>query len=68
MPNYALEHDECLMSNGGCDHVCTNQQGSYACSCNIGYRLMQNGHQCEGTQTFRNVGIMYRGVADINLK
>lgn len=40
--------DECAINNGGCQHECTNTIGSYLCSCNNGYALDENGHDCNG--------------------
>ena len=34
--------------NGGCQHSCTNTPGSFRCSCEQGYRLLDDGLQCEG--------------------
>ena len=44
--------DECLSDNGGCDHSCTDSDGSYTCSCNNGYQLNSDGHKCDGKQAF----------------
>ena len=40
--------DECVESNGGCQHVCNNSVGSYRCLCDNGYSLGENKHSCEG--------------------
>ena len=32
--------NECLDGNGGCEHNCTNTDGSYLCSCRNGYDLV----------------------------
>ena len=40
--------DECLTNNGGCDQLCDNTVGSYVCSCEDGYRLLRDDHECEG--------------------
>ncbi|KAI8515760.1 hypothetical protein Bbelb_065730 [Branchiostoma belcheri] len=40
--------DECL-ANGGrgqCDQICTNEPGSYRCSCRVGYQLDVDGVSC----------------------
>ncbi|CAH1781849.1 unnamed protein product, partial [Owenia fusiformis] len=34
-------------NNGGCDHTCSNTEGSYECSCNIGYALEDDNHGCK---------------------
>ena len=31
-----------------CDQLCTNTNGSYYCSCNKGYRLLNDGKSCKG--------------------
>jgi len=41
--------DECEeFPNGGCDHICTNTNGSYNCSCHDGYDLEMNDVSCIG--------------------
>lgn len=44
--------DECRVSNGGCDHNCTNTVGSYHCTCNAGYQLQSDKHSCKGNNWF----------------
>ena len=47
-----LDHsdiDECDISNGGCDHICTNIAGSHNCSCRSGFYIETNGKTCTGT-------------------
>ena len=39
--------DECDESlNGGCDHTCTNTNGSYYCTCDENYILDDDGRNC----------------------
>ena len=38
--------NECSSNTNGCDHVCTNTEGSFQCSCNDGYTLSTNGRSC----------------------
>jgi hypothetical protein len=38
--------DECADGNGGCDHTCTNSEGSYTCSCDDGWILGEDGMTC----------------------
>ena len=46
-----LDTNECLSSDlNQCDHICTNTNGSYTCSCNTGYRLLVDGKSCQGLQ------------------
>ena len=40
--------DECSEDNGGCDQLCTNEQGSYTCSCALGYQLEPDNRTCLG--------------------
>ena len=49
--------NECETINGGCEQICTNAIGSFACSCGIGYLLDGNGFNCTG-----NVIICHHGV------
>ena len=42
--------------NGGCQHLCTNTPGSYRCSCDQGYRLLDDGIRCKG---IREMGIAW---------
>ena len=53
--------DECL--EGGCSNVegatCVNTEGSFECQCNTGYRLSDDGQQCEG-MSFQPYMYMYR--------
>ena len=44
-----IEIDECKQSpNGGCNHTCTNTDGSYYCSCHDGYVLGNDTSSCIG--------------------
>ena len=40
--------DECSHGIDGCQHICSNTNGSYYCSCNDGYTLKQDGKNCTG--------------------
>ena len=40
--------DECGTNNGGCSQVCTDNDGSFVCSCNTGYELDADGVTCNG--------------------
>ena len=41
--------NECVTINGGCEQICTNAIGSFACGCGSGYLLDGNGFNCTGT-------------------
>ncbi len=43
---YMIDIDECAVSNGGCEHDCTNQNGGYTCGCQPGFQL--NTHDLTG--------------------
>ena len=40
--------DECEEGTDGCDHNCTNTNGSYYCTCMDGYKLESDNHTCTG--------------------
>ena len=44
--------DECESNNGDCNHTCTNTEGSYNCSCHVGYRLASDDHACNGKHKY----------------
>ena len=41
-----LDVDECLEDQGGCEHSCHNEIGTFNCSCNDGFELDSNGFNC----------------------
>jgi len=46
---YIVDINECQRSpNGGCDHICTDTNGSYYCSCHDGYILGNDTSSCIG--------------------
>ena len=40
--------NECGVDNGGCEHFCIGTFLSYNCSCEDGYILSADGHNCSG--------------------
>jgi len=44
-----IDTNECLDKNAGCAHTCKNTLGSYYCTCNSGYELIANRHDCTGS-------------------
>ena len=46
-----LDINECANRNGGCEHSCTNTDGSFQCSCNPGYKLQKNKRKCQGMRS-----------------
>ena len=51
-----LDVDECATDNGGCEHLCTNTNGSFYCTCNPGFQL-RNGVFCSGKKSFNQLCI-----------
>ena len=47
-----LDINECLVNKGGCQHICTNTDGSFECSCNTGYT---GGRFCTGIVHTNNI-------------
>ena len=45
---FVADINECSSNNGGCAQNCHNTVGSYNCTCNTGYSLASNGHNCNG--------------------
>ena len=45
---YYLDIDECVESNGECQHICKNEISTYQCLCHSGYLLGADKHSCEG--------------------
>ena len=41
-----VDINECAEYNGGCEHNCTNTNGSYSCICRAGYKLTEDEHNC----------------------
>ena len=41
--------DECAEDIHDCEQTCIDTRGSYICSCNVGFRLADDGHACNGT-------------------
>ena len=39
LPIFSTDIDECASNNGGCAQVCTNNEGSFTCSCSAGFEL-----------------------------
>jgi len=44
--HFVTDIDECTDFNGDCEHNCTNTNGSYYCTCDEGYTLDKDGHNC----------------------
>lgn len=53
------DKDECSRDNGGCQHECTNTQGSYTCHCRSGFTLHENKHDCKEGNLASHVCLRY---------
>ena len=45
---FPLDIDECTENTNGCAQICTNNAGSFTCSCSQGYVLASNDRNCIG--------------------
>ena len=43
-----VDVNECSSGGAGCAHLCTNTEGSYSCSCRIGFQLNSDQRTCSG--------------------
>lgn len=55
-----IDIDECGTDNGYCDHLCTNTNGSYICSCHTGYQLESDKHNCTGISLQKCVQLHFK--------
>ncbi|CCD70820.2 Zinc metalloproteinase nas-39 [Caenorhabditis elegans] len=53
--NFIADFDECQNDNAGCEHTCQNRLGSYVCTCNPGYILAEDKHNCKEGSCFFEV-------------
>ena len=49
---FLIDINECDEDTDGCAQNCTNTNGSYACSCDTGYHLGNDGYSCYGTSNY----------------
>ncbi|XP_033642516.1 mannan-binding lectin serine protease 1-like [Asterias rubens] len=48
----AIDVNECLVNNAGCEQVCHNFVSGYYCSCRLYYQLQPDNHHCKGNLVF----------------
>ena len=48
--NLSSDVNECSTNNGGCEHGCVNNVGSFQCTCRSGFRLSSNRKSCTGNK------------------
>ena len=60
--------DECTVNNGGCEQTCTDNDGSFTCSCDAGYILSDNGLSCSGKSLllFRLITTSFQSLSGLN--
>ena len=44
--------DECTQGVRGCNQYCTNTNGSYVCSCYVGYQISSDNRTCVGKKIY----------------
>ena len=49
--SWISDHDECLSSHHGCQHLCNNFHGSYSCSCYSGFSINGDNRTCSGMRS-----------------
>ena len=50
-----LDINECSANNGECSQTCSNTNGSFVCSCMIGYTLSADNLTCNGKHGYVNL-------------
>ena len=58
--------NECATLNGNCSQTCTNTNGSYYCSCYLGYILGGNNMTCNGELNLIQISQLMVFATDIN--
>ena len=69
------DENECERRNGGCEHDCTNNEGSFTCSCRKGWKLGPDERSClepnigmyERSCLEPNIGMYERSCLDPNI-
>ena len=47
-----IDINECIVNNGGCQHMCNDTEGSFECYCRDGYSLNPNKFLCDGMSIY----------------
>uniref|UniRef100_UPI00358DE755 transmembrane cell adhesion receptor mua-3-like isoform X4 n=1 Tax=Myxine glutinosa TaxID=7769 RepID=UPI00358DE755 len=59
--------NECLLRNYGCNHICENTQGSFLCSCWLGYSFMEGSiTQCVDVNECLNTDVCHHDANCMN--
>ena len=57
--SHHTDRDECALGISGCNQYCTNTNGSYFCSCYLGYQISSNSRMCVGKRTVHDTKILH---------
>ncbi len=66
LPSSLSDINECSANNGGCSHNCTDTQGSFQCSCRVGYQLTSDTKTCIGMACLHTLLIV--SICDLDLQ
>ena len=58
------DENECLVDNGGCEHMCVNTNDGFFCTCEQGFTL-ESGKYCEGKLS-KHVLIQHLPMSDVH--
>lgn len=61
-----IDVNECL-NTSTCDYNCTNKKGSFTCSCDVGYRLGNDGKSCTGKNNIDIINKIYYSIILSNI-
>ena len=48
LPQNTIDINECLLNQTSCSQTCTNTNGSYTCSCRVGFLINADNRTCNG--------------------
>ena len=54
-----LDIRNCLIDDHNCSQICIELEGSFNCSCYSGYKLLEDGANCEGTYLIKDPHTYY---------
>ena len=60
--------DECADGTNGCNHNCSNTNGSYVCFCFTGYELHDNMQTCTGNVCYQLIADKKKHRCEYNAK